>query len=119
MPPKPAAGGARLRDRVCKAPSRIHGYGVFAKVDLQAGEYIGTYLGPSARRNGVYVLWVYAQEGEPPLARSGRNLLRWLNHQQDGNAEFDGFELYALRKIQSGEEITFEYSGGAGLDEAW
>lgn len=101
----------RLRDRVYKAPSPIHGTGLFAKVELCEGSYIGTYEGPAAQRDGTYVLWVY-EEGQAPVARSGRNLLRYLNHQDQGNAEFDGFDLYALRAIGAGEEITFNYEGG-------
>jgi SET domain-containing protein len=100
----------RLRDRVRKAPSPIHGQGCFARVAFRAGEFIGTYEGPSAKRDGTYVLWVY-EEGSPPVARSGRNLLRYLNHQPEGNAEFDGFDLYARCDITAGEEITFDYNG--------
>jgi hypothetical protein len=80
-------------------------------VRIAAGSYIGTYQGPPARRDGTYVLWAYDPDGTPPEARSGRNLLRWLNHQEDGNAEFDGFDLYAKRDIEPGEEITFNYAG--------
>jgi SET domain-containing protein len=101
--------GPRLGDKVYRAASAIHGQGLFAKVSIPSGTYIGTYKGPQAKRDGTYVLWVYAQEGEPPIGRSGRNLLRWLNHQDDGNAEFDGFDLYARRDIAAGEEITFNY----------
>lgn len=99
----------RLRDRVHKAPSPIHGTGCFARRAFAAEEYIGTYEGPLAKRDGTYVLWVY-QEGQAPVGRSGRNLLRYLNHQEDGNAEFDGFDLYARREIACGEEITFDYN---------
>lgn len=105
----------RLRDRVCRAPSPIHGYGCFARIDFSAGAYIGTYEGPQARRDGTYVLWVY-EEGERPIGCSGRNLLRYLNHQEDGNALFDGFDLYARRDIAAGEEITFNYDGLRGTD---
>ena len=80
----------RLRDQVYKAPSPVHGNGCFAHKDFTAGEHIGTYEGPEAKRNGTYVLWVY-EEGQEPVGRSGRNLLRYLNHRKDGNAEFDGF----------------------------
>lgn len=100
----------RLGDIVYKAPSSIHGTGLFAKVDLKKGQYIGTYEGPTAKRDGTYVLWVF-EEGLEPVGRSGRNLLRYLNHQDKGNAEFDGFDLYALRAIKSAEEITFDYAG--------
>ncbi len=101
----------RLRELTYKAPSAIHGDGLFARVRIQADQFIGTYEGPEARRDGTYVLWVYGEEGEPPVGRSGRNLLRWLNHQEGGNAGFDGFDLYARRAIEPGEEITFNYSG--------
>lgn len=100
----------RLRDRVYKAPSTIHGTGCFAGRVFAAEEHIGTYEGPPVKRDGTYVLWIY-EEGKPPVGRSGRNLLRYLNHQEDGNAEFDGFELYARRPIACGEEITFDYNG--------
>jgi len=99
----------RLRDQVYKAASPIHGTGCFARRAFVPGEHIGTYEGPVAKRDGTYVLWVYA-EGERPVGRSGRNLLRYLNHQEDGNAEFDGFELYARRVIADDEEITFNYN---------
>ena len=105
---KPAP--TRLRDRVYRAPSPIHGDGCFARVPFAAGDHIGTYTGPQATRDGTYVLWV-REEGRAWEGRSGRNLLRWINHQEDGNAWFDGFELYARRDIAAGEEITFDYDG--------
>lgn len=100
----------RLGDLVYKAPSQIHGNGLFAKVGIKKGQYIGTYEGPEAKRDGTYVLWVF-EEGEEPVGRSGRNLLRYLNHQEAGNSEFDGFELYALSDIAPHDEITFDYGG--------
>lgn len=100
----------RLGDLVYKATSPIHGNGLFAKVDIKKGQYIGSYEGPYVKRNGTYVLWVF-EEGEEPIGRSGRNLLRYLNHQEAGNAEFDGFDLYAVSNIAPHEEITFDYGG--------
>jgi len=93
-----------LRDTVYKKRSVIEGYGLFAKREIKKGEYIGEYEGPDATRNGKYVLWT--PDGE---ARSGRNVLRYLNHSRKPNAEFDGFELYARRRIKVDEEITFDY----------
>jgi SET domain-containing protein len=102
---------ARLQDRVCKAASSIHGYGCFAKVAFSAGDAIGRYEGPEAVRDGTYVLWV-SDDGKTWHGRSGRNLLRWLNHSDEPNAAFDGFDLYALIDIAAGEEITFDYRAG-------
>lgn len=103
-----------LAKRVYKAPSPIHGNGCFARIAFAAGDYIGTYEGPAADRDGTYVLWVCPQ-GEDPASRDGRNLLRYLNHRDDANAEFDGFDLYARHAISVGEEITFDYSGAEQL----
>jgi hypothetical protein len=95
---------AQLRGTVYVAASSIHGMGVFAARKLAKGEYIGTFHGPAARRDGMYVLWVYEQGGDRgPVGRSGRNMLRYLNHGSPPNAGFDGFDLYALRAIDYGE----------------
>jgi uncharacterized protein len=99
--------GPRLRDIVYVAPSSIHGRGVFAKTRIGAGEYIGRYEGPRAKRNGKYVLWLTG--GRNSVGRSGRNLLRYLNHSDRPNAQFAGFELYARRTIRADEEITIDY----------
>jgi hypothetical protein len=104
---------ARLRDRVCKGPSLIHGNGCFARVAFSAGDFIGTYQGPKASRDGTYVLWI-SEDRIHWTGRSGRNLLRWLNHSDTPNAAFDGFDLYALTEIADGEEITFDYLAGEG-----
>lgn len=103
--------GGRLSDRVFKAPSSIHGFGCFARIGFQPGDLIGTYAGPEVQQDGTYVLWVYDAEGEVLVARDGRNLLRWINHSPDPNAEFEAFELYARRQILPGEEITIDYRG--------
>ncbi|MGB5737053.1 MAG: SET domain-containing protein [Thiohalocapsa sp.] len=101
----------RLRDLVRKAPSLLHGNGCFARVAFSAGDFIGTYQGPTARRDGTYVLWI-SDDRMHWIGRSGRNLLRWLNHSDIPNAAFDGFDLYALTEIAIGDEITFDYSAG-------
>ena len=102
------ASDSKLRNIVYSAHSPIHGTGLFARKPIKCGDYIGTYEGPEAKRNGTYVLWVYEEENQP-VGRSGRNLLRYLNHSVPGNAEFDGFDLYALADIDPHDEITFDY----------
>lgn len=104
---------SQLKDLVYKAPSKIHGTGLFAARRFKGHEYIGTYAGPIARRNGRYVLWVTDEDGSETGVR-GLNLLRYLNHAQKPNAYFDGVDLFAARRIEVGAEITFDY----GWDEA-
>jgi hypothetical protein len=99
-----------LNPHVYSGPSEIHGTGLFAARDLAVGEYIGTYWGPEAKRDGTYVLWVFDRDNpDDAIGRSGRNLLRYLNHAKPGNAEFDGFDLFARVAISQHAEITFNY----------
>jgi uncharacterized protein len=92
--------------------SPIHGRGLFARTIIKRGTYIGTYQGPTAKRNGMYVLWVTDKDGVV-TARSGRNLLRYLNHAARPNAAFEGFDLFAKRTVRVDEELTIDY----GWDE--
>ncbi len=103
----------KLKELVYAAPSPIHGKGLFAVQSIPKGSFIGSYDGPQAKRNGSHVLWVY-EEGKEPIGRRGMNLLRYLNHADKPKAEFDGFDLYTLRSIKTGEEITINYSGHTG-----
>lgn len=96
--------------------SVIHGKGLFARVEIAAGEYMGTYDGPEVVENGSHVLWV-ENEGDKWVGRDGVNLLRFINHANDPSAEFYGFDLYALRHINVGEEVTINY--GEEPDPHW
>lgn len=103
-----------LAEIVCVRDSGIHGRGLFAVRAIARGEYIGTFCGPTAKRNGSHVLWVYGGlDGQQVEGRRGRNLLRYLNHAARCNAAFEGFDLYATRRIRRDEEITIDY----GWDE--
>ena len=88
--------------------SLIHGTGVFARVTLEEGEYLGTYDGPHAVENDTYVLW-HCDENGDWVGRDGKNILRYLNHSRDPNAICDGYDVYALREIAPHEEITIDY----------
>jgi len=107
-----------LRDWVYSAKSSLHGTGLFANRDIEEGEYIGTYHGPKAKRNGTYVLWVYdPDDKEDCIGISGQNLLRFLNHdKKEPNTEFESADLYALRDIKKDEELCFDYGDECGLD---
>lgn len=88
--------------------SPIHGKGLYAAVNIGAGDYIGTLKGPAARRDGTHVLWLVDEEGNW-FGRRGTNSLRYVNHGDNANAEFWEFDLYAIRDIVAGEEITIDY----------
>ncbi len=88
--------------------SPIHGHGVYAKKKIKAGAKIGTYHGELTEEDDTYVLWVTDEDGKE-YGVDGTTDLKFLNHAQEPNAEFDGDELYALRDIKPGEEVTFHY----------
>jgi len=97
-----------LEEIVCSGVSTIHGRGVFARRNIKKDEYIGTYHGPTVKRNGTHVLWVY--EEEVATGRNGKNILRYLNHANPSNAEFDGFDLFARIAIHARDELTINYN---------
>lgn len=98
--------------------SPIHGKGLFARERIPRDTYLGEYLGPYAKKSGSHVLWVHEDDGSV-VGRSGRNKLRYLNHSDKPNAEFDGFHLYAIRAIKADEEITIDYDFDEDDDGEW
>ncbi len=98
---------ARQDDLVVRQ-SPIHGRGLFAASRIHADSLIGTYEGPRTRDDGPWVLWI-AEDGDEPWGIDGRNELRFVNHSPEPNAVFRGEELWSLRPIAPGEEITHHY----------
>jgi len=88
--------------------SSIHGKGVFARARIRCGAYIGRYQGRRTTRNNRYVLWMDESDGSQ-WGIEGRNSLRYVNHSARPNAEFRGDELFSIRSIRPGEEITVHY----------
>jgi len=93
--------------RVARSP--IHGRGLFARRRIERDEYIGTYEGPATQQDGMHVLWLWNEERERWEGIDGSNEMRFLNHSSQPNADWWGEDLYALRTIEAGEEITFDY----------
>lgn len=92
--------------------STIHGLGLYAREPLEEGEYLGTYQGPSVPddgNHGDHVLWVLDEDSGEWSSRDGQNMLRYINHSTEPVAMFEGFDLFALRDIEPGEEITIDY----------
>lgn len=88
--------------------SYIHGRGLFTKEEISVESYLGTYMGRRAFENGSHVLWTETEDGRE-IGRHGQNNLRYLNHSTNPSCEFYGFDLYALRDIGEGEELTIDY----------
>ena len=95
-------------DLVEPRPSTVHGMGVFALVELKQDALIGRYVGTPTKVDGKYVLWVEGNEGSWE-GIDGSGDLRFLNHSRSPNVVFDGPDLYALRDIDPGEELLFDY----------
>lgn len=94
------------------ADSPVHGRGLFARHDILKDTWIGHYDGAQTMENGMHVLWVEAGDddtGEEWIGYDGDNELRFLNHSTNPNGEMDGLDLYAIRDIRAGEELTFDY----------
>lgn len=89
--------------------SPIHGSGLFARIKIEPDALIGEYSGAATQANDMHVLWVWNEQNDSWEGVNGDNELRFLNHSDKPNAEFYGTELYALREINAGEEITFDY----------
>lgn len=88
--------------------SGIHGKGVYAIEPIEAGDKIGTYHGERTEADDTYVLWITDLDGSE-YGVDGVGNLKFLNHSGGPNAEFDGDELYAMKDIHPGDEITFHY----------
>ncbi len=115
---------------IYKAKSKLHGYGLFAKVDIKRGQKIIQYIGKSitydecdeitsrryksaAAENRAYafvfqVTKDYFIDGNVP-----NNLAKFINHSCNPNCESYIYRrevwIRALRPLKAGEELTFDY----------
>jgi uncharacterized protein len=101
-------------------PSRIHGRGVFAKRPVPAKRKIGELTGElisraEARRRAKDqpVVYIVEFEDDKALDVSSDECLRFVNHSCGPNTYLRRIghrvELYSLRKIRAGEELTCDY----------
>ena len=96
-------------DHVEVKESSIHGKGLFAASVIPSETFVGNYEGETTEEDGTYVLWVERHCGGDVYGIDGANELRYLNHSATPNAELDGEELWTLREIPAGEELTIHY----------
>jgi SET domain-containing protein len=106
-------------------PSRIHGIGGFAWVDLRKGQRIIEYIGPKiskAKGRGEINsgnAYIFTLDEDYDIDGSvAWNPARFLNHSCAPNCESDigrgRIWIYALRRINAGEELTYNYGLGLG-----
>ena len=109
-----------MKVRVRVGTSRIAGLGLFAGQDIQHGSKIIRYIGEkipqeeSDRRlaaGNVYIFGLnerYALDGSTP-----KNTARFINHSCDPYCQTEQFGriiwIVAIRDIQVGEELTYNY----------
>jgi SET domain-containing protein len=100
-----------MLDRIEVRRSRVQGRGIFALQRLRKGQRIGRFEGDSTMIDGTYVLWLIGDDGSE-IGIRGRNALRFLNHGDRPNAEFQDDELYVVRNVQPGAEVLIDYGEG-------
>ncbi len=124
--PAPATGKrTQVRD------SGVHGKGVYAVRPLKAGDKVLEYKGeiitwqealrrhPHDPEQPNHTFYFHLDDGHVIDGKHLGNSAKWINHscepnleaEQDGNRVF----LYALRDIEPGEELFFDY--GLVIDE--
>ncbi len=88
--------------------SAIHGRGLFAAQGIPVDTLILQVRGRRTRREGPHVLWSVDEEGRDQ-GLEVLNEARYVNHDDEPNACFYDEELWSLRAIEAGEEITHDY----------
>ena len=107
-------------ENVVVRQSAIHGSGAYARCDLAKGtmviEYVGEKIskGESARRIDADNEYIFTLDDDHDLdGNVPWNPARFINHSCAPNceAEIDGHRVFitALRDIQAGEELSFNY----------
>ncbi len=111
----------------------MHGKGVFALQDLAEGETLIEYVGevisweeaqdrhPHDPKDPNHTFYFHVNEDKVIDALHGGNSSRWINHSCDPNCEADEENdrifIKALRNIQAGEELNYDY--GLIIDEPY
>ena len=101
-------GSVYVTENVVVRDSGIQGKGVFAKVFMPQGHYVGNYEGPPPGPGySRFDFWL-PETGE---TRRGKNELRYMNsNSQDPNCDFEGYDCFTLRDIEADEELSFDYN---------
>lgn len=100
-----------------KSKRGISGIGLFSLSEIKRGDFIIEYFGPIVsddEADEVGGKYLFRLENERTiLGNQPKNIARYINHSCKPNAyaEMDGDRIfiYAKRKIEPGEEITYHY----------
>lgn len=106
--------------------SRVHGRGLFARTSYEPGDQVGEYQGRVIDRESEgdtssawdsdpsYTLLFEVDEKTTIDAGVDGNNIRFINHSCDPNCEtsVEGTRVFvhALRHIEPGEELTYDYN---------
>ena len=111
--------------RIVRRRSKLHGYGVFAAEPINKNTRIIDYGGElvrnseCARREELYLeqgcIWVFrVSRTWSRDAAVGGNIARFINHACAPNCWFEVVDktiwIRASRRIEAGEEITYDYA---------
>lgn len=113
--------------RIVRKRSKLHGFGVFAKAPINKNRRIIDYAGElihnskSGRREARYLkegcIWVFrVNRAWSRDAAVGGNVARFINHSCTPNcwieieAKTKTIWIRASRRIEPGEELTYDYS---------
>ncbi len=120
-----------MSSKIVQRNSKIHGQGVFATAPIAAGEEVIEYKGKLRTHADVDDEYGGKDTGHTFLfilndtyvidANIGGNVARWLNHgcapncqafvieDESGDPRKDSVVIEALRDIEEGEELTYDY----------
>lgn len=94
---------------VCVQESRVHGLGLFARVDIARGTVLGELSGEFVEGDHSHVLWVQNEQGD----WNGFEVqcdFKYINHSAHPNvAYYDDLTVVALKDIQAGDELFHNY----------
>jgi SET domain-containing protein len=128
----------RIHKQLSIGISGIHGWGCFMMEGVEKGDYITEYIGEvisqeeAERRGTIYdkincsYLFNLTSTQCLDATRAG-NLAKFINHSNDPNCEPRVLKVgvdhkvgfYALKKINKGEEICFDYGYNSDSAPTW
>ena len=88
-------------------PSKIHGLGQFAKIDISKGEQIKQGLADFDRCRDEWIVYVKKWKTKSFAHNNGYCM---INHSENPNTErIDDMGIVATKDIKSGDEVTEDY----------